>query len=206
MPAGFTEGGLPTGLELLGRPFDDARLVAMAYAYEQGVNPRKAPPTTPPLFEGRPPPTVLLEPIIRQGGRESSSSGAVMAEATFHIDVAAGTLDYQLEVIGILSENVYAVTLNRLVEEERPEEAEGSEEPGASAESGESEETGESDGPKESVIHRLVGPGITRASGSVDLGNRGREDLLEGRLYMVLYAEPSPLGTLRTKIELPEGS
>ena len=37
MPAGFTFDGLPTGLELMGRPFADARLVAFAYAFEKEI-------------------------------------------------------------------------------------------------------------------------------------------------------------------------
>jgi Asp-tRNA(Asn)/Glu-tRNA(Gln) amidotransferase A subunit family amidase len=48
-PAGFTADGLPVGMELLGRPLADARLVALAFAYEQAVQPRRLPPTTTPL-------------------------------------------------------------------------------------------------------------------------------------------------------------
>jgi Asp-tRNA(Asn)/Glu-tRNA(Gln) amidotransferase A subunit family amidase len=49
MPAGFTADSLPLGVELLGRPLADARLVAFAYDYEQAVRPRRPPRTTPPL-------------------------------------------------------------------------------------------------------------------------------------------------------------
>src|SRR5262249_39183027 len=35
VPAGFTSDGLPVGVELMGRAFDDAKLVSYAYAYEQ---------------------------------------------------------------------------------------------------------------------------------------------------------------------------
>jgi Asp-tRNA(Asn)/Glu-tRNA(Gln) amidotransferase A subunit family amidase len=49
MPGGFTADSLPLGIELLGRPLADARLVAMAYDYEQAVRPRRPPRTTPPL-------------------------------------------------------------------------------------------------------------------------------------------------------------
>jgi amidase len=49
MPAGFTSDSLPIGLEILGRPLSDVRLVALAYAYEQAVQPRRPPKTTPAL-------------------------------------------------------------------------------------------------------------------------------------------------------------
>ena len=38
IPGGFTSGGLPIGLELMGRPFDEATIYKAAYAYEQGAN------------------------------------------------------------------------------------------------------------------------------------------------------------------------
>ena len=43
VPAGFTGGGMPVGLELLGRPWDDARLLGLAYAFEQATGHRRAP-------------------------------------------------------------------------------------------------------------------------------------------------------------------
>jgi len=51
MPAGFTNDGLPVGVELLGTPFDEPRLIELAYAYEQAADPRRPPETTPPLEE-----------------------------------------------------------------------------------------------------------------------------------------------------------
>jgi amidase len=50
VPMGFTRGGtLPAGLTIFGRPWDESRLFALAYAYEQATHHRKPPPTTPPL-------------------------------------------------------------------------------------------------------------------------------------------------------------
>lgn len=47
MPAGFTEDGLPVGLELLGRPFSEGTLLRIGYAYERDVRPRRPPAATP---------------------------------------------------------------------------------------------------------------------------------------------------------------
>lgn len=37
-PAGFTEAGLPIGLQLIGRPFEDELVLGAAHAYEQATN------------------------------------------------------------------------------------------------------------------------------------------------------------------------
>ena len=49
VPAGLTDDGLPVGLELLGRPFAEATLLRLGYAYEQGTHRREPPATTPAL-------------------------------------------------------------------------------------------------------------------------------------------------------------
>jgi amidase len=47
VPAGLTRDKLPAGITFLGRPYDDARMVQFAYAYEQSSQHRIAPTTTP---------------------------------------------------------------------------------------------------------------------------------------------------------------
>jgi aspartyl-tRNA(Asn)/glutamyl-tRNA(Gln) amidotransferase subunit A len=37
LPCGFTLGGLPIGLQLIGKPFDEATLIRVAHAYEQAT-------------------------------------------------------------------------------------------------------------------------------------------------------------------------
>lgn len=49
VPAGFTPDGLPMGLELMARPFAEATLFRLAYAYEQGTKHRRPSPRPPPL-------------------------------------------------------------------------------------------------------------------------------------------------------------
>ena len=49
VPAGFTSGGVPVGMEILGLPYREGDLLALAYAFEQATNNRRAPASTPEL-------------------------------------------------------------------------------------------------------------------------------------------------------------
>ena len=49
-----TAEGIPTGITFQGRPYEDGRLIALAYAYERATRHRSAPESTPPL-ENEPP-------------------------------------------------------------------------------------------------------------------------------------------------------
>ena len=53
VPAGFTTDALPVGLELLGRPFTEEKLLGFGYAFEQATHYRRPPSTTPRLPSGR---------------------------------------------------------------------------------------------------------------------------------------------------------
>jgi amidase len=53
VPGGFTPDGFPVGVEFLGRPWSEGRLIGMAYAYEQATRHRRSPATTPPLISSR---------------------------------------------------------------------------------------------------------------------------------------------------------
>lgn len=43
VPMGYTSETLPAGLQFLGRPFDEGRLIRLAFAYEQATKHRRAP-------------------------------------------------------------------------------------------------------------------------------------------------------------------
>ena len=47
VPAGFSSGGVPVGIELLGTPFAEPSLIKLAYSYEQGTHNRVPPRTAP---------------------------------------------------------------------------------------------------------------------------------------------------------------
>lgn len=49
VPMGYVFGTLPSGLQLLGRPFDEGTMIEIAYAYEQATRHRRPPDSTPPL-------------------------------------------------------------------------------------------------------------------------------------------------------------
>jgi len=49
VPAGYTKNNLPVGIEFIGKAFDDARLLQVAYGYEQTAKKRRSPELTPPL-------------------------------------------------------------------------------------------------------------------------------------------------------------
>lgn len=49
IPAGFTSDGLPVGLEIVGRPYDEAKLLGYAYSFEHAGSHRSAPSSTPAL-------------------------------------------------------------------------------------------------------------------------------------------------------------
>jgi amidase len=105
MPAGFTSDGLPTGVELLGRPFSDARLVAYAHAYEQLGPRRRPPPTTPPLVYGKAP---VARAITMSVGPVASA-----ATANLSYDVATSTLRFTVRATGAKASSIQAVVLRR---------------------------------------------------------------------------------------------
>jgi Asp-tRNA(Asn)/Glu-tRNA(Gln) amidotransferase A subunit family amidase len=102
LPAGFTNDGLPVGLELMGKPFEDAKLVAMAYAFEQspGGMRRRPPLTTPMLRNGRVPAAQLYR--ARPGS----------ANVTFRFDALRNELHYTVSVPATAG-NSQAIVLRR---------------------------------------------------------------------------------------------
>ena len=49
VPIGFTSDELPGAITFLGRPYSDASMIKLAYAYEQATQHRRSPSNTPAL-------------------------------------------------------------------------------------------------------------------------------------------------------------
>jgi amidase len=60
--------GLPVGISFIGRAWDDAEVLRLAYAYEQ-VSKARRPPTYPPSLESAPEVAELLAPVTDDGRR-----------------------------------------------------------------------------------------------------------------------------------------
>ncbi len=108
IPAGFTDLRLPAGVEFLGRTLDDARLVALAYAFEEGAgSKRRSPVRTPPLVNGAPPQPVRI-------ATDPTRDDLVDAELT--LDFPTGALHYSIRIGGGEPSGVYGTVIRRRTE------------------------------------------------------------------------------------------
>jgi Asp-tRNA(Asn)/Glu-tRNA(Gln) amidotransferase A subunit family amidase len=110
VPAGFTAGGFPVGMELLGRPFAEATLIAIAYSFEQATRHRK-----PPSVDGKP---VAPPPAsARASTFEVIAKGAVpfTATARFAFDPQTRRLGYDITLPAASLDQIAGVYLHRRV-------------------------------------------------------------------------------------------
>ena len=104
MPVGLNGRGLPVGMELLGEYLRDARLLSIAFPYEQAINPRRAPSVTPALENGLAPEAEILElSFTRQD---------IAVQARFEFDITRNIFLYELALTDNSEGEVYAVTLS----------------------------------------------------------------------------------------------
>jgi Asp-tRNA(Asn)/Glu-tRNA(Gln) amidotransferase A subunit family amidase len=107
MPAGFTADGLPVGVELMGRAFDDAKLVSYAYAYEHATHRRRPPARTPAIGGRSNIPLITWQSTARAPGAESAVS------ARFTFDRTTNELTYNVSAAGFSEGDILAATLHR---------------------------------------------------------------------------------------------
>jgi len=107
MPAGFTADGLPVGVELMGRAFDDGKLVSYAYAYEQAAHHRRPPARTPALHGAPAVPLMTWQSSVQAAG----GTGTVSGKFTF--DPATNELRYDVSAVGFSDGEILAATIHR---------------------------------------------------------------------------------------------
>jgi amidase len=105
VPAGFTEDDVPIGLELLGVDFSEPALIRLGYAWEQAVQLRRAPFSTPRLVEGQAPAVVRFTTVAE------TRSGKSAARAEFSYDPTTGALRYDVSIENAREQEVVAVTI-----------------------------------------------------------------------------------------------
>lgn len=99
LPAGFTADGLPVGVELLARPFEEGQLIAFGFAYEQAIKPRRPPARTPSLVND-----VLSYPFELDSPR---------ARGRLLFDRPTQTLNYELRFSGLKDRDILDIKIHR---------------------------------------------------------------------------------------------
>lgn len=167
VPVGFTNG-LPIGIELVGRTLDDARLVAIGYAFEQATDHRREPESTPALVGGAAPRTLTLDVRGSGEGYTPPRETGVGIRGSMRLDPAPNALAFDLSVRGADAEDVFAIVLRH------------------------PDDTGEW-----LVARRLTGPGTARASGTLVMSRGLRERLDAGDVILEVFTRGHPLGAAR---------
>jgi hypothetical protein len=91
-------------MDVLGRPFSEAELLALAYAYEQATHPRRAPFVTPALVNDKAPPPVTWTIEAKEGNAAATIS--------LTLDRPLRRLVYRALVAGVAKDDLFAVTLH----------------------------------------------------------------------------------------------
>ena len=175
VPVGWSND-LPLSIEMIGRQFDDARLVSLGYAYEQATDHRRAPPSTPPLSNGMAPTPTIFAVRATYGGVESPRGGpsGVEGSVRFTYNPMTGGLDYEIVMFGVARDDVYAVVLRTTDDQDRSY-----------------------------IDRRLSGPGLSPDAGTLMLDLEERERLEAGALYLEIMTRDHPFGAARGQLVVP---
>ena len=103
-PAGFTKEGLPVGIELLGKKFEDPRLLAMVRPFEEANEYRRAPAATPALIGGFAPDAEVREVVFNQSG--------IRLAADLSYSVSTNLLSFEVIIDPSVADKIHALTLN----------------------------------------------------------------------------------------------
>lgn len=178
VPAGYAADGLPVGIELLGRAWDEGALIRLAYSFEQLTHHRRAPATTPGLTATATA-TTAAEWTATGAALAPTADTGVTARARFAWNPATRQLRYAVTVYGARDDDVLSAHLHR----------------GAPGEVG----------PVVLVLSTAGGDTArasgTRASGTLTLTAAERDAFEAGDLYFDVHTRAHRTGAARVQIE-----
>ncbi len=186
VPAGFTPGGFPVGIEMLARRFAEPTLIGLAYSYEQATKHRRPPASTPRTGGARVDRAVSHIPYGSRTGSlraEVTATGAqsippssvtLRAAARFSFNERTRELAYEVVVSGASSDRAGGVYLHRRANR-----------------------------PNGGVAYVLAKAGHrSPISGSVTLVETEAVDLKDGKFYLSVVSRKNPLLRARADIVL----
>lgn len=112
VPAGFTDDGLPVGMDLLGGAFKEQDLLSLGYSIEQILNLRRAPFSTPGLVNGKRPAPRSTTITFRSQPSGGSSGPAFGAALDLSYDETTSRLDYSLHIDPSAADRIDAVWIH----------------------------------------------------------------------------------------------
>ena len=157
LPAGFTDDGLPIGMDLLAGAFREEDLLSLGYSIEQTLKLRRPPFSTPALIDGKRPAPRMGSVTLRPKGAAMSSVAGDIAVLEITYDEPAARLDYTLRLQPGIAERLSAVWIHAGTVEK----------PGAAR-------------------HQLFGS-TRSTRGSVSVSAQDRADLAKGLLIVRFY-------------------
>jgi amidase len=167
VPAGFTAGGFPVGVELLGRQFAEPTLIALAYAFEVAMPHRKPPslPTRVDTDTGAPSGGERLSFAATATGAKSIPPSDVPFSAAGQFTYYGSTraLRYDITLTSTSADEIAGVYLHRRTNR-----------------------------PNGGVITSLAKRPAALVRGVVTLSEQEASDLKAGRLYLSVVSRKSP--------------
>jgi amidase len=185
VPAGFTAGGFPVGVELLGRPFAEATLLGLAFSYESATRHRRAPDSTPPLTAVRSavapivpfdpaPGSVIFEVKVTGATAVPPSRVDFQATVKFAFDPSTRRLDYDVMPLAGARDRIAGVYLHRRANR-----------------------------PNGGVAYILAKAPALKSTGRLQLTEAEASDLRAGKFYVSAVESRNPLAGARGNVVLP---
>lgn len=107
IPLGLSTNMLPVGMDLLGKPFEESRLLNLAFDWEQSAHPRTPPFSTPPLIHGKAPGLVHFKVSL------AGTAPGPVADLTFIYDPLTASLRFTARISKLGGDVPVALTLQR---------------------------------------------------------------------------------------------